>query len=122
MSKNTKNQDFDIDSYLKTESSAHAQQKEIERILELEDISRNPLEILELDPELWTNPPRNKDDIAEWISSRIVKLQFRKKSLIVHPDKCSLPKAPEAFQLLKKAESQVFFLLLTNPSSPIQLY
>ena len=47
----------------------------------------------------------------------MIKKLFREKSLLVHPDKCSLAKAPEAFQLLKKAYTQ-----LTNPNIIKELY
>ena len=38
------------------------------------------------------------------IDERLVKLQYRKKSLLVHPDKCSLQGAINCFDLLKKAQ------------------
>lgn len=102
--------DFDVDTYLRTEATAFHQSKEIERLMHLLEASKNPFEVLEIEPSLWTQPPPTTETLLEWIPPRAIKLAFRKKSLLVHPDKCSLPRAPEAFQLLKKAEGQ-----LTNP-------
>ena len=36
-----------------------------------------------------------------------IKACYRKKSLLIHPDKTSNPAAPEAFDRLKKAQSQL---------------
>ncbi|KAF2842248.1 DnaJ-domain-containing protein [Patellaria atrata CBS 101060] len=36
-----------------------------------------------------------------------IKLHYRKKSLLIHPDKTSNARAPEAFDRLKKAESEL---------------
>ena len=109
--------DFDIEKFLREESSAFNQEKEVRRIIELEETSKNPFEILNVDPKIWTNPPGSALHIHEWFDPALIKKLFREKSLLVHPDKCSLEKAPEAFQLLKKAHTQ-----LTNPDIVKELY
>ena len=108
--------DFDVDTFLRLESNSYNQEKEITRILNLFENSKNPLEILEIDYNLWIDPKEYKD-ISEWIPAKLIKNQFRKKSLLVHPDKCPLKEAPDAFQILKKAENQ-----LSNPISLQELY
>ena len=40
-------------------------------------------------------------------SAQEVKRQYRKLAALVHPDKCRLPRAEEAFKLLGKAVAQV---------------
>ncbi|KAI9374731.1 hypothetical protein BJX61DRAFT_532180 [Aspergillus egyptiacus] len=44
-------------------------------------------------------------DALEKEASDFVKLQYRKKSLLIHPDKTKNPAAPDAFDRLKKAQS-----------------
>ncbi|ORX91181.1 hypothetical protein K493DRAFT_53146 [Basidiobolus meristosporus CBS 931.73] len=66
------------------------QQRDDEVVRILGCFKLNPFEILSLDPETCTN-----EDI---------KLNYRKKSLLIHPDKCHHPEAQTAFDLLKKAE------------------
>jgi DnaJ family protein C protein 8 len=36
-----------------------------------------------------------------------IKIQFRKKSLLIHPDKTKNPQAPDAFDRLKKAQAEL---------------
>jgi DnaJ family protein C protein 8 len=36
-----------------------------------------------------------------------IKVQFRKKSLLIHPDKTKNPQAPDAFDRLKKAQAEL---------------
>ena len=36
-----------------------------------------------------------------------IKIQYRKKSLLIHPDKTSNPRAPDAFDRLKKAQTSL---------------
>ena len=109
--------DFDFEKFLREESNSFNQEREVARILELEETSKNPFEILNVDPKIWTKPPGSALHIHEWIDPALIKKLFREKSLLVHPDKCSLEKAPEAFQLLKKAQSQ-----LSNPDILKELY
>lgn len=39
-----------------------------------------------------------------YLCTQEIKKIYRKKSLLVHPDKCKHPKAQEAFDVLKKAQ------------------
>ncbi|KAK9763906.1 DnaJ subfamily C member 8 [Basidiobolus ranarum] len=66
------------------------QQRDDEVVRILGCFKLNPFEILTLDPETCTN-----EDI---------KINYRKKSLLIHPDKCHHPDSQTAFDLLKKAE------------------
>jgi DnaJ family protein C protein 8 len=86
--------DFDIDSYLKKESTGFVQDKEVERLLGMKEKGLNPIEVLELDHVFATCKFNDKE----------IKSQFRKKSLLVHPDKCANPKAKDAFEILKQAD------------------
>ncbi|OLL22779.1 Coatomer subunit beta' [Neolecta irregularis DAH-3] len=46
-------------------------------------------------------------DLQPGVTDADIKMAFRKKSLLIHPDKTSNPKAPDAFDLLKKAQSEL---------------
>ncbi|KAJ1559460.1 hypothetical protein HK405_010555 [Cladochytrium tenue] len=56
------------------------------------------MEVLNLDPRCWT---------ASTLDMREIKLSYRKKSLLLHPDKCRHPRGPEAFEMLKSAETEI---------------
>ena len=106
-SKEDEEDDFDFETFLRTEANVYNQEKEIKRVLAANEASKNPLEILEIDPQIWTNPPSEASELSTWIPSRQIKLQYRKKSLLCHPDKCKLDGAQDAFQALKEAEGQL---------------
>ena len=72
-----------------------SQDNEVSRLLDLSKKASIPMEILDLPPVVWLN-----FDFCE----KEIKLQFRKKSLLVHPDKCKHPQAQTAFEILKTAE------------------
>ncbi|KAJ3279115.1 hypothetical protein HK104_001733 [Borealophlyctis nickersoniae] len=90
--------DFDVDTYLRTQSNAFNQDKEVEELLALHAQTNNPLELLNLPPSAWTTLV---------IDLPSVKKQYRRRSLLLHPDKCKHPKAQEAFDVLKKAEAEL---------------
>lgn len=77
--------DLDIDKYLATEATQLQKDQEVERILSA--FRLNPFDILDLPPDCT-----DKD----------IKNSYRKKSLLIHPDKTKHPRAQEAFSLLKK--------------------
>ncbi|CAG8560751.1 21441_t:CDS:2 [Rhizophagus irregularis] len=79
--------DLDIDKYLATEATQLQKDQEVERILSA--FRLNPFDILDLPPDCT-----DKD----------IKNSYRKKSLLIHPDKTKHPRAQEAFSLLKKTE------------------
>ncbi|KAJ3024917.1 UNVERIFIED_CONTAM: hypothetical protein HDU68_007654 [Siphonaria sp. JEL0065] len=87
-----------IDTYLRVESNSFHQDREAERILALETKAANPLEVLELDHKPWLLGKLEEKDI---------KVTYRKKSLLLHPDKCKHPRAQDAFEMLKKAEGEL---------------
>ncbi|MBW0519801.1 hypothetical protein O181_059516 [Austropuccinia psidii MF-1] len=84
--------DQDIESILKGEESLLSREQEVERIIAA--FKLNPYEILELD---MTNPSA--------VTDADIRKSYRKRSLLIHPDKLSHPRGIEAFDLLKKAES-----------------
>lgn len=82
------NESSDIDAILAKEDSALARDTEIERILNAFPL--DSYSVLDLQPGV------SLDDI---------KATFRKKSLLIHPDKTTNPRAPDAFDRLKKAQN-----------------
>ena len=44
-------------------------------------------------------------DLQPGVPDSDIKIQYRKKSLLIHPDKTKNPSAPEAFDRLKKAQT-----------------
>ncbi|KAL2822985.1 hypothetical protein BJX63DRAFT_426811 [Aspergillus granulosus] len=44
-------------------------------------------------------------DLQPGVPEKDIKIQYRKKSLLIHPDKTKNPAAPDAFDRLKKAQS-----------------
>ncbi|KAH6576262.1 hypothetical protein BASA50_001411 [Batrachochytrium salamandrivorans] len=116
--------DLDVETYLRLESNDFNQRKEVERILALHAANSanhtdahstdseaslsavNPVELLDLPLSVYVTCD---------IQDRAVKLQYRKRSLLVHPDKCTHPRAQEAFNLLKKAEAAIMDLDKRKP-------
>ncbi len=46
-------------------------------------------------------------DLQPGIPESDIKIQYRKKSLLIHPDKTANPRAPDAFDRLKKAQTEL---------------
>ncbi|KAA8893161.1 hypothetical protein FN846DRAFT_980123 [Sphaerosporella brunnea] len=46
-------------------------------------------------------------DLQPGVPESDIKIQFRKKSLLIHPDKTKNPLAPDAFDRLKKAQAEL---------------
>ncbi|EMR09623.1 hypothetical protein PNEG_02207 [Pneumocystis murina B123] len=80
----------EIDKILENEDAEYAKDQEIERILNA--FRLDAYSVLDLQPGVSTSNIQNA---------------FRKKSLLIHPDKTKNPKAPDAFDRLKKAESEL---------------
>ncbi|KAG4304266.1 hypothetical protein PORY_002241 [Pneumocystis oryctolagi] len=80
----------EIDKILESENAEFEKDREIERILNA--FRLDAYSILDLRPG---------------VSSTNIQNTFRKKSLLIHPDKTKNPKASEAFDRLKKAESDL---------------
>ncbi|KIJ52595.1 hypothetical protein M422DRAFT_43428 [Sphaerobolus stellatus SS14] len=82
--------DVDIEKLLNREASAFQRELEVERILKA--FKLNPYDIL---------------DIEETATPEAIKKKYRQLSLFIHPDKTPHARAPEAFDILKKAESEL---------------
>ncbi|KAH9972818.1 DnaJ-domain-containing protein [Lactifluus volemus] len=82
--------DAELDRLLNREASAIQRELEVDRILSA--FKLNPYDILDLETSA------KADDI---------KKKYRQLSLFIHPDKCSHERAPDAFDVLKKAESEL---------------
>ncbi|KAH9935243.1 DnaJ domain-containing protein [Amylocystis lapponica] len=82
--------DVDIEKLLSREANAFQREMEVERILKA--FKLNPYEIL---------------DLTEDATPEEIKKKYRQLSLFIHPDKAPHARAPEAFDLLKKAESEL---------------
>ncbi|KAI8807271.1 hypothetical protein BJ742DRAFT_773256 [Cladochytrium replicatum] len=95
MGKDTEREDdFDVDTFLRMTASAVTQDAEIDRILSF--TIKNPFDLLEVSSTTFATGT---------IDQREIKLQYRKKSILCHPDKSKNPRAQEAFEALKAAES-----------------
>jgi DnaJ family protein C protein 8 len=86
----------DLDRVLSTEELALVKDREIERVLNC--CPWDYYSILEINPL--------KKDIQ---LQNQIKRTYRKKTLLIHPDKVSNPNAPHAFDRLKKAELVLSF-------------
>ncbi|PFH52928.1 hypothetical protein AMATHDRAFT_138681 [Amanita thiersii Skay4041] len=89
-STSTRTTDEDLEKLLNREASAFQREVEVERILKA--FKLNPYDVL---------------DIGEIASPEDIKKKYKQISLFIHPDKCPHARAPEAFDLLKKAESEL---------------
>ncbi|KAI8450224.1 hypothetical protein BY996DRAFT_7400354 [Phakopsora pachyrhizi] len=88
------NDDQEIENILKGEESLLTREQEVERVVGA--FKFNPYEVLDLD---MTDPSS--------VTDTEIRKSYRKRSLLIHPDKLSHPRGIEAFDLLKKAESSL---------------
>lgn len=89
----------DLDILLKNLENAVARDDEIERILKCNP--KDYFSILQINP-LDLNPNAQSEGPAALLQT--IKKTFRRKSLLIHPDKTDNASAPEAFARLKLAE------------------
>lgn len=80
----------DIESVLRAQEANLDKDKEIQRIIDTPH--RDAFAVFEINPLVETS------DLAQ-----AVKKLYRRKSLLIHPDKVTNPDAPKAFDILKKA-------------------
>ncbi|OQE27435.1 hypothetical protein PENSTE_c004G09361 [Penicillium steckii] len=84
----TEDDDQDIFDSLEREASEFTKDAEIDRIRKA--FSLDAYAVLDLQPG---------------VPDKDIKVQYRKKSLLIHPDKTKNPAAPDAFDRLKKAQT-----------------
>ncbi|KAK9893611.1 chaperone regulator [Cystobasidium minutum MCA 4210] len=82
--------DSDIDRILAQEATGVQRDEECERVLKA--FKLNPYDVLGVEPTV------TDDEIHK---------TYRKKSLMIHPDRYHAPRGPEAFDLLKKAQTDL---------------
>ncbi|TEB34511.1 chaperone regulator [Coprinellus micaceus] len=82
--------DGEIDRLLSRQANALQREVEVERILKA--FKLNPYDII---------------DVDENATPEEIKKKYKQTSLFIHPDKCPHERAPEAFDLLKKAETEL---------------
>ncbi|KAJ3354957.1 GTP cyclohydrolase II, partial [Kappamyces sp. JEL0680] len=104
--------DVDLDKYLRLESNTFAQEQEVERILKLmNENNKDPLLVLDMPTDCY---------VTLSVPEKVLKKQFRLKSLLVHPAFDQLQQAqqdiqdPEKFRLVKKyirdARDAIFYI------------
>ncbi|KAK6463114.1 hypothetical protein DFJ63DRAFT_334672 [Scheffersomyces coipomensis] len=103
--------DDDIDRLLSLEESQLSKDQEIARILACD--AYDYFAILNLNPFLYEN------EDAKLLN--VVKRTYRRRSLLIHPDKTSNPDAPIAFDKFKKAESILSINLNENVDDIIDI-
>ncbi|KAI8052519.1 hypothetical protein BDF22DRAFT_688856 [Syncephalis plumigaleata] len=79
-----------LEAYLQNEATQFQREQEVERVLAC--FKMDPFGILQLSYQFV-----EKD----------VKMAYRRKSLLIHPDKTKHPRSQEAFDLLKRAETEL---------------
>jgi DnaJ family protein C protein 8 len=96
--------EFDVDSHLKRLENEFLQQQEIDELLAIPSI--DAFSILGFG-QVFLQPPDTKGIHVNlrFPTPNDVKKVYRKKSLMVHPDRNPLPKARDAFELLTKAST-----------------
>ncbi|KAI0001472.1 DnaJ-domain-containing protein [Russula compacta] len=82
--------DAELERLLNREASAIQRELEVDRIFNA--FKLNPYDILDLETSA---------------TAEDIKRKYRQLSLFIHPDKCPHPRAPEAFDVLKKAEGEL---------------
>ncbi len=80
---------FDVEKYLKTEFREFNQEAEVDRILKIAELDESPLDLLELDLKHIYSYLQ--------IDLKLVKQVYRKRSLLVHPDRNKHERAKEGF-------------------------
>ncbi|GAA5936097.1 uncharacterized protein JCM15063_002709 [Sporobolomyces koalae] len=86
--------DLEFDKILNAEASLLSRESEVMRVLAC--FKLNPYEILELN---WLPD--------SGVTDQDIQRAYRKKSLLIHPDKLKHPRGIEAFDLLKKAQTEL---------------
>ncbi|GAA5946637.1 hypothetical protein JCM3765_000328 [Sporobolomyces pararoseus] len=90
--------DLEFEKLLNSEASLLSRESEVMRVIAC--FKLNPYEILELN---WMPDAT--------VTDKDIQRKYRQKSLLIHPDKLKHPRGIEAFDLLKKAQTE-----LTDPA------
>ncbi|SGY43248.1 BQ5605_C001g00005 [Microbotryum silenes-dioicae] len=90
----------EIDRILNSEATLVSREAEVARVLKA--FRMNPYEVLQLD--FMPSANLTESDIRNMLCAEKT---YRKKSLLIHPDKLKHEKAIEAFDLLKKAQTEL---------------
>ncbi|KAJ3339840.1 hypothetical protein HDU93_007725 [Gonapodya sp. JEL0774] len=96
---------FNVDFYLKKQTTEWVQDSEVDRILQCSPL--DPFQILELDVYSRALTEHQMKFEDRFPQEKDIKASYRKKSLLLHPDKCKHPETSKAFDALKKAEQQL---------------
>lgn len=89
----------DLDKYLRLESQQFSQEEEVTRLLTLiKQKNKDPLLTLDMPTDCY---------VTLQVDLKLVKKQFRAKSLLVHPDKNSHVDARSVFDYLQEAVAEI---------------
>ncbi|RKP23489.1 hypothetical protein SYNPS1DRAFT_10173, partial [Syncephalis pseudoplumigaleata] len=86
----TSKEEQQLEAYLQNEATQFQREQEVDRVLAC--FKLDPFAILQL---------------SYTFSEKDVKMAYRRKSLLIHPDKTKHPRAQEAFDMLKRAETEL---------------
>jgi DnaJ family protein C protein 8 len=105
--------DLDIEKLLAEEASLLTREQEVERVLKA--FKLNPYEILDLPfgKQTTTDMIRESSLVSQYVFMTLAEREnepgksYRKRSLLIHPDKFKHDRGIEAFDILKKAETEL---------------
>ncbi|KAF8632272.1 hypothetical protein AX15_002015 [Amanita polypyramis BW_CC] len=99
--------DDELEKLLSREASVFQREVEVERILKAFKLKYGHIFYIYTFIHTLLSSPYDIFDIRESATAEEIKKKYKQISLFIHPDKCPHARAPEAFDLLKKAESEL---------------